>query len=386
MERQFVLSNFPIMKLSYEKLIHKKVCTDFILAVPQGPKHFVWFTIFDNKNVCFLIELGERNANVKEQIKSVRIIKMPFYDNGTILYGTFLLINSQNFFTIEDIFYYKEKLIDRESSSWLNKFDIIGKFLENNVKQNKNQGFFGKPFLNFSMPLIHNNFEELMKMIESNKAYRVHNIAFRLKDKSGSLILPFSKINNIENVVIVNEVVKEVLKENVVLEKEIKFNQINILDILYNKPTKTNIVEKSNTIVNLNNSVKKPITGKPIPGKPVPSKTLLQRVKEQVLLVKPDIQNDIYHLYSYDELSKTYANYVGIASIPDYKTSVLLNNVFRNIKENHNLDALEESDDEDEFENNKEDRFVSLDKECKFNCVFNYKFKKWTPNQLLEKV
>jgi hypothetical protein len=268
----------------------------------------------------------------------------------------------------------------------LNKFDIIGKFLENNVKQNKNQGFFGKPFLNFSMPLIHNNFEELMKMIESNKAYRVHNIAFRLKDKSGSLILPFSKINNIENVVIVNEVVKEVLKENVVLEKEIKFNQINILDILYNKPTKTNIVEKSNTIVNLNNSVKKPITGKPIPGKPVPSKTLLQRVKEQVLLVKPDIQNDIYHLYSYDELSKTYANYVGIASIPDYKTSVLLNNVFRNIKENHNLDALEESDDEDEFENNKEDRFVSLDKECKFNCVFNYKFKKWTPNQLLEKV
>ena len=386
MERQFVLSNFPIMKLSYEKLIHKKVCTDFILAVPQGPKHFVWFTIFDNKNVCFLIELGERNANVKEQIKSVRIIKMPFYDNGTILYGTFLLINSQNFFTIEDIFYYKEKIIDRESSSWLNKFDIIGKFLENNVKQNKNHGFFGKPFLNFSMPLIHNNFEELMKMIESNKAYRVHNIAFRLKDKSGSLILPFSKINNIENVVIVNEVVKE----EVVLEKEIKFNQINILDILYNKTTKPDIVEKSNNSVNLNNNVKSNNNvnsnnniKKPIPGKPVPSKPLLQRVKEQVLLVKPDIQNDIYHLYSYDELSKTYANYVGIASIPDYKTSVLLNNVFRNIKENHNLDALEESDDEDEFENNKEDRFVSLDKECKFNCVFNYKFKKWTPNQRL---
>jgi hypothetical protein len=96
-------------------------------------------------------------------------------------------------------------------------------------------------------------------------------------------------------------------------------------------------------------------------------------------MVKPDIQNDIYHLYSYDELSKTYANYVGIASIPDYKTSVLLNKVFRNIKENDNLDALEESDDEDEFENDKEDRFVSLEKECKFKCVFNYKFKKWTP-------
>ena len=44
--------------------------------------------------------------------------------------------------------------------------------------------------------------------------------------------------------------------------------------------------------------------------------------------------------------------YQGIAAIPDYKTSVLLNKVFRNIKENDNLDALEESDNEDEFEKN----------------------------------
>ena len=159
MERQFVLSNFPITKLSYEKLIHKKVCSDFILAVPHGPKHFIWFTNFENKHVCFLIELGERNhSNIKESIRGVRIIKMPFVDNETILYGTFLNLENQNFFTIEDIFYYKGKQLSNETCSWLNKFDIIGKFLENNVKQNKNQGFFGKPFLNFGMPLIHNKF------------------------------------------------------------------------------------------------------------------------------------------------------------------------------------------------------------------------------------
>jgi hypothetical protein len=213
------------------------------------------------------------------------------------------------------------------------------------------------------MPLIHNKFEELMKMIENTKSYRVHNIAFRLKDKSGSLVLPFSKVGNTIDVLFKEVNTKEVE------QPVVKFNQTNILDILYNKPN----VKEVSTLIS------KPIPSKPIPSKPIPSKPILQRVKEQVLMVKPDIQNDIYHLYSYDELSKTYANYVGIASIPDYKTSVLLNKVFRNIKENDNLDALEESDDEDEFENDKEDRFVSLEKECKFKCVFNHKFKKWTP-------
>jgi len=352
MEKQFVLSNFPITKLSYEKIIHKKVCSDFILAIPHGPKHIVWFTIFDNKNVCFLIELGERNSNIKEQIKEVRIIKMPFHNNGTMLYGTFFTASGQNLFTIEDIYYYKGKII--ENTPWLNKFGLINDFLHNNLKQNKNHGFFGKPFLNFGTPLTHNNYEELMKLIENNNnLYRIHNIAFRLKDKSGSLVLPY-KIQT-ESTSIKEEKVKE---EKVV---DTKFNQNNILDILYGK--KPNIVDKTPVIT------KTPVINKPT----------VQKVKEQVLLVKPDIQNDIYHLYSFNELDKTYSNYVGIAAVPDYSTSVLLNKEFRNIKENNNLDALEESDDEDEFENNKEDRFVYLEKECMFSCVFNHKFKKWIP-------
>ena len=35
-----------------------------------------------------------------------------------------------------------------------------------------------------------------------------------------------------------------------------------------------------------------------------------------------------------------------------------MNNIFRNIKENTNLDALEESDDEEEFENISLDKYV----------------------------
>jgi hypothetical protein len=361
MEKQFVLSNLPSIKLSYEKIIHKKVCSDFILAIPHGPKNLIWFTIFDNKNVCFLIELGERNINIKEQIKDVRIIKMPFHNNDTILYGTFFTSSEQNLFTIENIYYYKGKIL--EQSSWLNKFSLINDFLHNNLKQNKNQGFFGKPFLNFGTPLVHNNYEELMKMIENNKSlYRIHNIAFRLKDKNGSLVLPFTPYKMPTQSEFITE-------EKVVTD--IKFNQTNILNILYGK---TNVLDKTQVITKTNVITKQNI-----------NKPIVQKVKEQVLLVKPDIQNDIYHLYSFNELDKTYSNYVGVASIPDYSTSVLLNKIFRNIKENDNLDALEESDDEDEFENNKEDRFVYLEKECMFNCVFNHKFKKWMPKSTFRK-
>jgi len=93
--------------------------------------------------------------------------------------------------------------------------------------------------------------------------------------------------------------------------------------------------------------------------------------------VRPDIQNDIYHLYP--GLDEEGEKFKSVALIPDYKTSVLMNKLFRNIKENINLDLLEESDDEDEFENENIDKFVDLNKVIKMQCEFNTKFNKWVP-------
>lgn len=95
-----------------------------------------------------------------------------------------------------------------------------------------------------------------------------------------------------------------------------------------------------------------------------------------IFSIKPDIQNDIYHLYV--KHNNNLENY-DIAYIPDYKTSVMMNSLFRNIKENNNLDALEESDDEEEFENIKDDKFVYLDKCVIMECIFNKKFEKFVP-------
>ena len=62
----------------------------------------------------------------------------------------------------------------------------------------------------------------------------------------------------------------------------------------------------------------------------------------------------------------------------------MMNYIFRKIKENINLDALEESDDEEEFENMNEDKFVDLNKCVKMECIFNKKFNKFVPIKIME--
>jgi hypothetical protein len=56
-----------------------------------------------------------------------------------------------------------------------------------------------------------------------------------------------------------------------------------------------------------------------------------------------------------------------------------MNSIFRKIKENANLDAIEESDDEDDFQDGRPDKYVDLKKTVVMECAFNSKFKKWVP-------
>ena len=62
-----------------------------------------------------------------------------------------------------------------------------------------------------------------------------------------------------------------------------------------------------------------------------------------------------------------------------------MNKLFRNIKENDNLDAIEESDDEEDFEDIREDKYVYLDRSFNIICEYNSKFKRWCPIRLADK-
>ena len=99
--------------------------------------------------------------------------------------------------------------------------------------------------------------------------------------------------------------------------------------------------------------------------------------KECIFKINATIQDDIYLLYGLD-------GFYGYAGIFDYKTSVMMNNYFRKIKENANLDFLEMSDAEEEFENIEKDKFVNLKKNIIMKCKYNKKFRKWQPIEILE--
>jgi hypothetical protein len=102
-----------------------------------------------------------------------------------------------------------------------------------------------------------------------------------------------------------------------------------------------------------------------------------------VFQVCADIQTDIYHLYVFGKGNQRV--YYNVAYIPNYKSSIFMNTLFRKIRENQNLDYIEESEDEEEFENIQEDKFVDLDKMIPMECIFHTKFKRWVPVKVMDK-
>lgn len=105
-------------------------------------------------------------------------------------------------------------------------------------------------------------------------------------------------------------------------------------------------------------------------------KKIQSNVKEfRELVILPDIKSDIYHVYD--------TNYIGCACIPDIRTSVMMNKIFRKYRELDNIDFIEESEDEEEFEKYGDDKFVDLNKSVIFKCKYNTIFQQWTPIEVI---
>ena len=332
-----IMSEFPNIKLSYENIVHKKVSNyDFVMAIPVGEKYFAWFTVYSNTSVCFIMKIG-----TNKEIMSIQIVNCSFSSQlsyGTIFYGTIFNYGYNKFFSIEDIFYCKGNNVSNKI--WVDKLNILNNIMKNDIKQVA----YNKFFLVFGLPIITNTLNDMNKEI-TNLKYDIHSIIFRsFNTKNVSQYILFKKIG---------EYSKNL--QNMNIENNTSINK-NYFQKNTNKHSHTNVQNQDR-----NKFITK---------------------SEIVFIVKPDIQNDIYHLYSVDDSGTE--NYYDIAFIPDYITSVMMNKLFRNIKENENLDKLEESDDEEEFENDKNDRFVFLNRTYNMVCAYNYKFKKWYPIKLAQ--
>lgn len=340
-----ILKQFPKIKFSYESKPYKKVSQnknnnsisnneseqnkEFYFIIPKGKKYLVWF----KNNECYFLELDAQRKIVSITKKNVSRA----FPNNTILYGTHFYIRRQHgdtiyYFTIENIHYYNGLHLD--ATSVFDKFKKIDDFFNQQQQQ--------------------------QQQLNSQKQHHVHAVEIGLPHVSSSLkgvsdIKPFysafciqkknckNTFNEYENIFYFNSVYNSssavVPATAVVIAAPAQFT-----------------TNKSNMNNNANNG------------------------KYKFFTVRADLQNDVYHLSNpNDDDANANSNEPLIASIPDYKTSVMMNSLFRNIKENKSLDALEESDDEDEFENVSIDKFVDLSKKIKMKCVYNYKFKKWTP-------
>ena len=131
-DKQTIISDFPNIKLSYENITHKKVYnSDMILVIPDGKKCFAWFTYVNDKPSCLIMELaGDKNI---VDIKHVNACFSNELSYGTIFYGTLFNHLGNRFFTIEDIFSYKDELIERKDLSF--KMEKIKLCLKNDLKQ-----------------------------------------------------------------------------------------------------------------------------------------------------------------------------------------------------------------------------------------------------------
>jgi hypothetical protein len=255
---------------------------------------------------------------------------------GSIFYGTFFYHLHNKFFCIEDIFSYKGDNIEREN--WNYKLCKIKHLLNNDIKQIA----YNNSFTIFGLPLTCKNNEDFYNKIKSI-SYKIDSIQFKLFDKVNSFL-------------------------------SMKYNTYTRNTYDYSSKPKYEVISKPDC--------KEIMPKKHIEEKPISINVNVnqQTRRENIFLIKPDIQNDIYNLYCLND--NLHEELCGTAHIPDYTTSVMMNKLFRIIKENNNLDALEESDDEEEFENENINKFVHLNKSYKMICQFNHKFKKWVPIKL----
>ena len=416
-QTQSLLKRFSHFELSYETIAHKKVFDSYNigLAIPNGKKFFAWFTFYNDKDVCYIMEI-----NREKKITSIQIIDTPFDKSlslGTILYGTIVpssinskvedeknysklleslssplstppLLQNKEIFLIEEIYYFKG--IHLKNMTFGEKLGYIEQlFIQKLLIQR-----FGFSNLIFALPFIW-CIKQTLSIPSSSPEFSVSDTSatppllqtLSIPSSSPRQVCEFSVSDTSATPPLLQTTESDIFTEFEQLKKQIPYivhhiqlRQLTKINPYLNIPLNTilsrmNQREKEKSIIPPSICIHKP-------------KFTMDYNKPQykyptVFKVIPDIQYDIYHLYAYGKNKESI--YYNTAYIPNIEKSVFMNNLFRNIRENKNLDYIEESDDEEDFETIALDKYVDLNKVYNISCIFNQKFKRWVPYQVVSK-
>lgn len=315
----------------------------YLVFNPIGRKALLWFTYFEDRLICILNIYNTNNYYLVENNFDKELVY-----NNCVIFGYFFIKNNKQIFSVDKILNYNnlynninDDKVTKNFEKKLNNFNtIFNKFL---YKKSDD-------LLIISLPTIidKSKFSHLFSNATNNKYY-IDNIKNLYNIYSISLFDETKKIGNcnIDNL------------QNIL--------DSNLLSSKVNNNVSNNI---SNSI---NNNVTNKIHNNSISNK-FDNSSLSNNIKNECyFMIKAGLAQDEYFAYINDN------NYYSTLLISSYNMSIFMNSQFRNIKENINLDLLEESDDEDEFNNEADNKFINLEKKEIFKCKYSKKFKKWIP-------
>ena len=321
-EMHYILERFDKLKpeLSYETIPHTKVSPDYNLCVAIP---------IGTKCYAWLTYYGQHDVCFIMEINKERKISRVTYTilhnitkftNGTLLYGTRIGPESRSDFVIEDILLFRG--LSAKTTLMNEKLGFLYSFMENFIQES----------MRFYLPALWtislNGSAEYDVPAEYEKRYPIHHIQYRCLRVTAPYLNVYPAKKGFQ---------KPVVAATVDIPVYIPYKYANM-----NKP---------------------------------------QYRQTTIFRVMADMQFDIYRLFAFGA-QKTLV-YYNVAYIPTYRSSVFMNGIFRNIKENVNLDAIEESDDDDDFENMDPEKYVDLKKVVLMECRFNTKFKRWVPQRVV---
>ena len=340
------------LEIYYENYVHKKFLADVYAVIPKGKKCALWFT---NKQ-CWMFQIAKRPFQPHQphqpkcleavSFDDVRMLNMSCVDDawyhgeGTILYGT--CMPDKKRFSVENVYYFCgiKQSNDGSMNGFIDFFDSLKK-----CKMEPAASSF-----QFFMPIMHTSFNDALNDAMKITSYEVFCIQHRFLQR------PCTEYKNV--------LIHLAAEQHSLWNQNQNQNPTQMqtqMPTQLAQPTQLRQPSQSRQSMQSNAiAVKSPSMSR-------------------TFTLMPDIQNDIYFvLHNADEpiTDKTM-----IAHIPNYKTSVMMNSIFRNIKENRNLDALEESDDDEEefVVGDNKNKFVDLNKRVRMTCAFNHRFKRWQP-------
>lgn len=363
----------PPIEFSYEtSTSHKKTQLrdyDVGLLIPRSKKYIAWFTFIHADNVCILLEIDRHRQIVRRQLVNVEFDpREPHMALGTFFYGSLVPSardSHTSLFVVEDLLMYKSLSVrqlpygDRLGIL----YELFQEYLpcpfglrtkEMNMESPTNpvNRRLGDTNVVFSLPVMFDTKSPPSASdLLATAGYPIHHIQYRS-------FLQMSPYMN------------QHWDEFCAMAR----GELPVVAAVQNNPRKQEAVPPRSKFP----ETKPTATATTTAGSSY-RETGGRGKGRTCFWVTADLTSDTYYLVH------PHGEFVtDVAYIPNYTTSVFMNSLFRNIKENRNLDAMEESDDEEDFVDIRCDKYVDVTKKLKMECAYHSKFRRWVPLRVVE--